>query len=840
MEKGKRGQGMVEFALVFPLLLFLVLGIIEFGRILFNYSAVVSASREAARYGAAIQDIGGGIPQYKDCEGIRDAAKRIGGSVGISDADITIQYSNTGGVYATACPPSQEVRLSDRIAVSVETTISPIVPMFRIPPIPIGSTSNRTILKEIVVGESGTGVGSISGAVTDVNFKTTSQTAEETRGTISVDLILNQVASDNVTVPFSLTGTAQEGVDYTITSSPVYIPAGSQTTTIYISLINDGISEGDETLYIGLDTPTNATKGPQNIHAVTIADPPQVSFSTVSQAVSEGVGTTAVMVELSKGSSQDITVPYSTGGDAQWGSSKDYTSSPNPVLIPSGSLSRMIVINVHDDDMDEYDESATFSLDTPTNALLGSPSIHTLNIADNDAPPDVSFYSPTISISEEVGAVTTSVYLSQASGKEIVLPYSLSGTTTADDYSAHNPSPITIPAGSKSATISFDVTEGDGYEEDETLVIDLGTPTNATLGTYSNQTITITEDTPVPEISFQKSSSSDQENGGSHVINVEMSNGYQEDVLVSFSHSGSASEGSTEDYTISSSPLLIPAGHVRGDILVEIVDDVIDEADETVQLTLDSVNYGTLGEQVTHTMTIQDNDAEPEVEFQGASQNVLEPDGAISVPIILDVPSSQTISVPLTYTGSAAATVDYDSPPSSIDIPPGTTSTTLSIDLVDDGVYDPSETIIINMGSPTNAVLGDQREHTISITDDELSPCTVKSSLLTVGTESITWTLNNAGEDIQFVGGSVKWPESSNNKPRLSKIYFAGAEVYSGNDKPGTMSYAANEAFSSGTDADLSVLFDDVLGKGEHKLTANFKNQNTGDTCSQTITYNKP
>ena len=71
-----RGQGMVEFALVFPLLLLLLFGIFELGRIMFTYSATMAASREAARYGAAILDVGGGIPQYEDCAGIRAAAKR--------------------------------------------------------------------------------------------------------------------------------------------------------------------------------------------------------------------------------------------------------------------------------------------------------------------------------------------------------------------------------------------------------------------------------------------------------------------------------------------------------------------------------------------------------------------------------------------------------------------------------------------------------------------------------------------------------------------------------------------------------------------------------------------
>jgi len=48
--------------------------------------------------------------------------------------------------------------------------MTPVVPLFNLPPFPFESTSNRTNLKEIAVGESGTGVGAKSGAVTDVNL----------------------------------------------------------------------------------------------------------------------------------------------------------------------------------------------------------------------------------------------------------------------------------------------------------------------------------------------------------------------------------------------------------------------------------------------------------------------------------------------------------------------------------------------------------------------------------------------------------------------------------------------------------------------------------------------
>ncbi len=48
----KRGQGLVEFALLLPLLLLLLLGIIDFGIAVFRYNTVANVGREVARYGA--------------------------------------------------------------------------------------------------------------------------------------------------------------------------------------------------------------------------------------------------------------------------------------------------------------------------------------------------------------------------------------------------------------------------------------------------------------------------------------------------------------------------------------------------------------------------------------------------------------------------------------------------------------------------------------------------------------------------------------------------------------------------------------------------------------------
>lgn len=51
MLKCERGQAAVEFALVLPVLLLLVMGIFEFGRIFFSYLVISEMAREGARYG---------------------------------------------------------------------------------------------------------------------------------------------------------------------------------------------------------------------------------------------------------------------------------------------------------------------------------------------------------------------------------------------------------------------------------------------------------------------------------------------------------------------------------------------------------------------------------------------------------------------------------------------------------------------------------------------------------------------------------------------------------------------------------------------------------------------
>ena len=79
-----RGQSMVEFALVLPVLLMLVFGFLDLGRAVYSQSVVANAAREGAR--AAV------IHGSTNAE-IRAAVKANAIGIAVTDADITITPS---------------------------------------------------------------------------------------------------------------------------------------------------------------------------------------------------------------------------------------------------------------------------------------------------------------------------------------------------------------------------------------------------------------------------------------------------------------------------------------------------------------------------------------------------------------------------------------------------------------------------------------------------------------------------------------------------------------------------------------------------------------------------
>ncbi len=154
---------MVEFALVFPVLLLVVVGLIEVGRLVFIYASVVTSSREAARYGSAAGLISSDTAyfRYQDCEGIIEKAENVTFLTDRSDLTVTIEYDSGPGttVYDTCVDvdgdgidaavdvaPGTD-GIPKRIVVTVSMPYEPLVPVVpQLTTFTIQTTSARTFL----------------------------------------------------------------------------------------------------------------------------------------------------------------------------------------------------------------------------------------------------------------------------------------------------------------------------------------------------------------------------------------------------------------------------------------------------------------------------------------------------------------------------------------------------------------------------------------------------------------------------------------------------------------------------------------------------------------------
>lgn len=244
--------------------------------------------------------------------------------------------------------------------------------------------------------------------------------------------------------------------------------------------------------------------------------------------------------------------------------------------------------------------------------LLATVSDHLPVVADFNAPAaaSVQFVLANQTVSEGTTSFTVSAQLSTAVGQNVSIPYTLSGTATGSgtDYTLTSANPLTITAGNLSGSITFNVNNDTLDELNETIIVTLGTPTNASLGATTVHTTTITDNDPAPTVQFTTSTQTVSESASAITMTAQLSAISGQTVTVPFTVAGTAS-GSSVDYTqVTSSPLTIPAGSLSGSITFNIINDVLDEAHETIAVTLSAPTNATLGATTSHTAAIQDDD----------------------------------------------------------------------------------------------------------------------------------------------------------------------------------------------------------------------------------------
>jgi hypothetical protein len=136
-ERRNRGQGFVEFALILPVLLLIMLGIIEFGYVFTAYSGMFNAAREGARHA---------VTNPKDVSGIVASTQEKVFLADPSSVDVIVRY-DSGPDTAQFTDPSR-VQIGDRVLVYLACDLPTITPMIQpiVSSLPIHTQAARTVV----------------------------------------------------------------------------------------------------------------------------------------------------------------------------------------------------------------------------------------------------------------------------------------------------------------------------------------------------------------------------------------------------------------------------------------------------------------------------------------------------------------------------------------------------------------------------------------------------------------------------------------------------------------------------------------------------------------------
>ena len=154
---GKRGQGLVEFALVLPLLLFLMMGIFDFGRAFVAYAMASNSLRSSLR-NAEVFGYSEAQINYTDCDRIRSMVQQV---FFVGKADIDIEYEKASGPLKGkhyddcntegATMDSAKINNGDLLEIKVHNTISLVTPLISqlFPVLTFDFYGQRTIVNDI-------------------------------------------------------------------------------------------------------------------------------------------------------------------------------------------------------------------------------------------------------------------------------------------------------------------------------------------------------------------------------------------------------------------------------------------------------------------------------------------------------------------------------------------------------------------------------------------------------------------------------------------------------------------------------------------------------------------
>jgi hypothetical protein len=584
---------------------------------------------------------------------------------------------------------------------------------------------------------------------------------------IPVSIQLSHPTTQLVSFQTSIAGSATLLNDYTLSATSFAILPGDTTAILTVTVFGDNTIEPNENIVLGLFAPSNASIGLQPTHEIQIAqdEVPATIVANVAPPVmvQESVGTTNVTINLAGVSDQPTTLNFAVdfasaiaasrratypddfslvnvNGNCSLGTHSVVTSGlTGTITICPGQTSVTVPVSITNDALYEPTEGIILRLTGGPLVSVGGFPAGELIIDESDVgnKPIISFQSPGQSLVESntAGGITLRLQdplnpaLDRASGEDVSLTLTpVNVSTSASDW-ALGTTTVTIPAGQTRVTIPITVLQ-DGVDEDnELLNVNLSTLMTYSLG-ISTHAVTIVDNDAASRVSFQLVSQSVAEAPAVPlplVVNVVLDRPSQRILTVNYSVTGSVTSttgacGGNPDISASGT-LVIPAGTTLIPLGILNCPDQSYEGNETARFTITSVTNGALGTSLVHTASIIDDEALPIISLTANNNSPSENSGNIELTATITnapITAQTAMVIPVSFAGTAVRGVHYDYLGTSITIPAGQNSGTLSVSLMNNNLYGGEKNFTATMG--TGFWQLGIASQVITITDDEVVP----------------------------------------------------------------------------------------------------------------------
>ncbi len=591
-----------------------------------------------------------------------------------------------------------------------------------------------------------------------------------------------------ISIPLAFTGTATRGAvgagDYSIsvsvgtfnaTTGLLTIPAGEASVVLTLTVTDDAVVEPAETAIVTLGaSATNAYRLSETLSQRTATvgiadDEPTVSVTATDAAAAEvGSGTAnngAFTITRTGSTANALTVPLTFTGSALrgTGSTGDYSISASVgtfnattglLSIPAGTSSVVLTVSVRDDALVEPAETAIVTLGasaTNTYRLSETLSQRTATVSIEDDEPTVSITATDAAAAEvATGTANNGTFTISRSGSTanaISIPLAITGTATRGtgsigDYSISASGGtfdaatgvLTMAAGSSSVVLTVSVRDDALVEPTETAIVTLGasaTNTYRLSETLSQRTATVSIEDDEPTVSITATDGAAAEvatgtaNNGTFTISRSGSTANAISIPLGITGTATRGTGSTGDYfftvnigelNLTTGVLTIPADQASVVLTVNVRDDLIVDPSETVIVAVGASTTGSYSLTSTlsaRTATVTIADDEPVVsiivddEVAGERGSAETQDSATFIISRSGTTTGDlTVSFALAGTATRGEASDYTIrigdtliTGSTLVIPSGSDSVTVTVTAIDDVIVEPTETIVMTLSA---------------------------------------------------------------------------------------------------------------------------------------------